>query len=96
MKGTNFDGIKIKVRGNNNKYFIHIRTGATIFPWDYYASSFEVSSDWKEVTLPFSSFKKSSWRLPGKVRSSKIKSLGVVAFGKDFQAEIDLANIKFY
>ncbi|MDG2060637.1 MAG: CIA30 family protein [SAR86 cluster bacterium] len=96
LKGTNFDGIKIKVRGNNNKYFIHIRTGATIFPWDYYASSFEVSSDWKEVTLPFSSFKKSSWRLPGKVRSSKIKSLGVVAFGKDFQAEIDLANIKFY
>ena len=96
LKNTNFEGIKIKVRGNNSEYFIHVRTGTTIFPWDYYASSFTASSQWKVVTLPFSSFKKSSWRLPTKVRSSKIKSIGVVAFGKDFQAEIDLANIKLY
>ena len=96
LKGTNFEGIRIKVRGNNNEYFIHVRTGATIFPWDYYASSFKAGSEWKVVTLPFSSFKKSSWRLPAKVLSSKIRSIGVVAFGKDFQAEIDLANIELY
>ena len=96
LKGTNFEGIKIKARGNNNEYFIHVRTSATIFPWDYYAASFQASNEWKDITLPFSSFKKSSWRLPSKVKSSKVRSIGVVAFGKDFYAEIDLANIELY
>ena len=96
LKGTAYEGIKIKVRGNNNKYFIHLRTGATVFPWDYYDSSFEATSEWKNITLPFTSFKKSSRLLPKKVKSSKIKSIGLVAYGKEFQAELDLASIELY
>jgi hypothetical protein len=30
------------------------------------------------------------------VKSSKIKSIGLVAYGKEFQAELDLASIELY
>ena len=96
LKGKDYEGIKIKVRGNNNKYFIHLRTGATVFPWDYYDLSFEATSEWKTVILPFASFKKSTRLLPRKVNSSRIKSIGLVAFGKEFNAELDLASIELY
>ena len=96
LKGTKYEGIRIKVRGNDNEYFIHVRTRATIFPWDYYSASFEVTDEWSVIVLPFQDFSKSSWRLPKKIRSSGIKSIGLVAFGKDFSAELDLASIELY
>ena len=73
-----------------------MRTRATIFPWDYYSASFEVTDEWSVIVLPFQDFSKSSWRLPKKIRSSGIKSIGLVAFGKDFSAELDLASIELY
>ena len=93
---TTYEGIRIKVRGNNNKYFIHLRTGATVFSWDYYDISFEAKDEWSEINLPFSQFKKSRRLLPSKVNSGRIKSIGLVAYGKDFQAELDLASIELY
>ena len=81
---------------SNNKYYIHVRTTATVFPWDYYDISFEATGEWKQVSLPFSDFKKSRRFLPTKLNSSRIKSIGLVAYGKDFQAELDLANIELY
>ena len=96
LQGTTYEGIRIKVRGNNNKYFIHLRTGATVFPWDYYDISFEASDEWQNINLPFSKFKKSRRLLPSKVNSSRIKSIGLVAYGKDFEAELDLASIELY
>ena len=30
------NGIRIEVRGNIEKYFIHIRTSGTFLPWQYY------------------------------------------------------------
>ncbi len=48
------------------------------------------------INLPFSEFKKSRRLLPSKVNSSRIKSIGLVAYGKDFEAELDLASIELY
>ena len=79
-----------------NKYFIHLRTGATVFPWDYYDISFEAKDEWSEINLPFSQFKKSRRLLPSKIDSGRVKSIGLVAYGKDFQAELDLASIELY
>ena len=31
-----FRGIKLKVCGNNQNYFIHIRTSGSVLPWQYY------------------------------------------------------------
>ena len=49
-----FKGIKLKVRGNNQNYFIHIRTTGSVLPWQYYDKEFFTSNEWNEIELiPF-------------------------------------------
>ena len=92
----NFEGIKLRVRGNNENYQLHLRTKYTPAPWQYYSAEFNVTNEWKEVIIPFPTFKKSNFYQPGKFKSSNIKSIGIVAIGKDFEAEIDLGRIELY
>ena len=40
--------IKIIAKGNNQKYFLHLRTSGTILPWQYYQISYEVKEEYKE------------------------------------------------
>ena len=93
---SHYEGLKIKVRGNGEEYFIHIRTSKTRLPWNYYSSSFTTSSEWQWIEIPFNSFKKSGLILPKKFLASDIQSVGMVAFGKDFYANIDLGYIQLY
>ncbi len=91
-----YKGLKIKTRGNGEEYFIHIRTPKTLLPWNYYASSFTATNEWQSINVPFDSFKKSGFMLPRKFKASDIKSIGIVAFGKDFYANVDLTKIELY
>src|SRR6056300_434160 len=36
----NFTGISLKVKGNGATYFVHLRNGASILPWQYYSAEF--------------------------------------------------------
>lgn len=96
FKNSNFSGIRLKTRGNNEEYYVFIRTPATVLPWNYYSASFQVSKEWQSIEIPFSDFKKSSFILPGKVKSSKIRSIGIVAFGKDHYAQVDIGKVELY
>ena len=44
----NFSKVKFKARGNNEKYFIHIKTKGSFFPWVRYLAEFEVTEEWKD------------------------------------------------
>ena len=35
IKTENYSGIRIKIRGNNNEYFVHLRA-PRMMPWNYY------------------------------------------------------------
>ena len=37
--------IDITAKGNNQKYFVHIRTTGTILPWQYYQTDFNVNNE---------------------------------------------------
>ena len=91
-----FNGIKIKVRGNNENYQIFIRTNLTVLPWQYYSSEFYASSQWKEIKLPFSSFKRSNFYQPKNINNTDIRTLGIVAYGKDYSADLNVGLIEFY
>jgi hypothetical protein len=94
IKTKDYNGIRVKIRGNNNEYFIHLR-GPRMLPWNYYYSSFFASNDWTIIELPFAEFKYNRKPAIG-IDAKSIKSIGVVAYGKDFQAELDLAQIELY
>lgn len=96
LSENNFQGLRLLVRGNGENYNIHIRTGRTFMPWQYYSVEFKTSKDWNEIIIPFSNFKRSNFYQPKNFNSKDIATLGIVAYGKDYKADIDLAKIEFY
>ena len=92
----NYKGVRLRVRGNNNEYAIHIRTKYLLLPWQYYESTFQAMDEWSTIELPFSSFGKSNFYQPSSVSSQDIKTIGIVAIGREFEAQIDLASIELY
>ncbi len=89
-------GIRLIVRGNGQQYFVHLRTDGTVLPWQYYQAGFTVTQKWSEVRMQFSDFKASGWLMREKPRPESLTSIGVVAFGRDHEAEIDVLEVGFY
>jgi hypothetical protein len=89
-------GIKIKVKGNGDQYFLHIRNSSTRLPWHYYQLGFDTSKAWTEVILPFDAFIKSSSFLRTSMNHDTIKTIGIVAYGKDYSADVSVMSMEFY
>ena len=92
----NSKAIKINARGNNQEYYMHIRTSGTILPWQYYQAPFIVSSDWKTLVLNISDFKRSGIMLSKTINPKNIKSIAIVAYGREHESFIDIDNIIIY
>jgi hypothetical protein len=91
----NTSAIRLVVRGNNQRYFVHLRTYGTLLPWQYYQAGFEVTEQWQEVVLPLSSFKASGQMLRAVPKPDSVTSIGIVAYGRDHYAQIDVKEIGF-
>ncbi len=89
-------GIVLRVRGNGDRYFVHLRTTETSRPWYYYQAAFDTGPDWSEVRLPLADFKPSNAVLPATVDPETITSIGLVAFGRDHRADVSLASVTVY
>ena len=89
-------GVRLIVRGNDQQYFVHLRTSGTRLPRQYYQAGFEVKGDWGEVRLPFELFRRSGRLLREVPRAESLKSIAVVAYGRDHDAEIDVREVGLY
>ena len=89
-------GIKIKVKGNGDVYYIHVRNASARLPWQYYTASFQTSEKWKDIIISFDEFEKSATLMPRKLKPESIKTIGLVAYGKDHEADVSIANLEFY
>ena len=89
-------GIKIKVKGNEDVYYLHVRNASARLPWQYYTASFQTSKKWKEIKISFDEFEKSATLMPRKLKPESIKTIGIVAYGKDHDADVSIANLEFY
>jgi len=89
-------GIRLVVRGNDQRYFVHLRTGGTILPWQYYQAGFDVTEGWNEVRLPLDAFDAVGVLLRSVPRPGSLTSVAVVAYGRDHDARIDVRAVGFY
>ena len=96
INSKNYNGIYVKVYGNEKNYNIHLRTGLTVAPWQYYRYTFATTKNWREIRAPFNEFKKSNFYQPKSVLGQNIKSVGLVAGFDDFKSDICLGEIGFY
>ena len=94
LNSNDFEGIRLKIRGNNNEYFVHLRA-PRMMPWNYYYAEFYATNEWQIIELPLSSFKYSRNQKQG-IDFITIRSIGLVAYGKDFTAQLDIGNIELY
>ena len=91
-----YKGIRIKARGLESEYYVHVRTKKLFLPWQYYSGKFFVSKEWTNIEIKFDDFAKSNFYQPQKFKSSEIKSIAFVAFGKDFDAQLDIIEAELF
>jgi hypothetical protein len=96
IPSTTIKGVRLIVRGNKQRYFVHVRTSWTVLPWQYYQAPYDVSPEWQEVRIPLSSFERSGKLLVKVPAATSIKSIAIVAFGRDHAADIEVREIGFY
>ena len=90
------NGISIKVRGNDEKYYIFLRTNGTVMPWQYYSAEFSTSASWKIVNIDLKNFKRSSNWLRKTIDGTTIKSIGIVAYGRKHSALVEVSEVDIY
>ena len=87
--------IRVYAKGNNEKYYIFLRTTGTILPWQYYSHEFTVNEEYNEFIMPIKDFKKSGSLLANQINPKKITSIGIVAYGRDHYAELYVKELEF-
>jgi hypothetical protein len=95
--GGSFDarawqGLRIKVRGAPGPYYLHLRTRQNWQPWQHYRAPIEVEPGWREQFIPFTAFERRA--TVRRIDVSGLKSVGVVAYGEAFEAEIEVARLE--
>ena len=96
INSKDYNGVYAKVYGNEKNYSIHLRTGLTLAPWQYYSYTFSTKKNWSEIRAPLKEFKKSNFYQPKSILGQNIKSIGLVAGFDDFKSDICLGEIGFY
>lgn len=89
-------GIELRVKGNGARYFLHVKTPGTVMPWSFYQAGFVAPDRWTEVRVPFAAFEAKGGTLGGRLKPRAVKSLGVVAYGADYTADLWVAEIRVY
>jgi len=89
-----YAGIELEVAGNDESYNIHLRTSDLWLPWQSYRASFKALTDWQTIRIPFAELM--AYKTTSKFRQDRLKRIGLLGIGRDFQADLCLAAIRFY
>ncbi|NNF79088.1 MAG: CIA30 family protein [Rhizobiales bacterium] len=94
MDASHAAGLELTVLGNGQSYSVHLRTDALDRPWQSYRSEFKATPVWQTVRLPFSKF--TPYRTDQQLDLRKLVRLGLVAIGREFQADLAISKLSFY
>jgi hypothetical protein len=90
-----YAGVRLLVWAHEEQeYLVHLRTRDTTRPWQYYRAAFSAGPTWRTITLPFDGFHPEQLRQPLDRRT--LTSLGIVAYGRRFHADIAVARVALY
>ncbi len=89
-----YSGLRLLVRGNGERYALHLRTPDNLRPWQSYRAQFTAGPAWQTVELPFASF--FPHRLEAPLDVTQLRRIGLVAIGRAFLADLAVAEVGFY
>ncbi|MEM6577446.1 MAG: CIA30 family protein [Pseudomonadota bacterium] len=85
--------LHLRVKGNAQQYFIHLRQRGASRPWHYYQAAFDAETDWQEITMRFSDFRPSSDGLAPQINPADVASIALAAYGRDHEALVALSVV---
>ncbi|WP_187429758.1 hypothetical protein ROLI_029610 [Roseobacter fucihabitans] len=91
---SRWTGIEVDVLGNGETYEMRLRTNELDKPWQSFRQAFQADKDWRTVQLPFADF--TAHRHDLAFDPAHLRRLGVLAVGREFHADIALAQVRFY
>lgn len=89
-------GLRLSVKGNGETYYVFLRVPNMARRWYSYRQSFETTGEWTDVTLPFDDFTASHDGMPEGFDPTEVYSIGLVAYGADFDADLSVRQIDLY
>lgn len=92
LDGSGADTLELTVFGNGESYNVHLRTPDVVRPWQSYRASFVAGARWQQCELPLGGFEPHRIDVPFDL--SRICRLGVVAIGREFEADVAIARIR--
>ncbi len=91
---SGFSGLRVTVRGNGERYSLHLRSTDNVRPWQSYRAQFVAGPDWETLEFPFASF--TPYRLEAPLDITRLRRIGLVAIGRAFFADLAISELTFY
>jgi hypothetical protein len=91
---SKWSGIEIDILGNGETYELRLRTDQLSRPWQSYRSAFVAPPQWITKRFPFAAFEPHRTDAPFDPR--RLRRIGILAIGSEFEADIAVAGIGFY
>ena len=93
---SSYAGIRLVARGQGSGYYVFLRTRANVLPWSFFLAPLPVTEEWTELLIPWSKFTKGDFGSLFGLNLTRLSSLAVVAYKKEFSAKLDVREISFY
>jgi hypothetical protein len=94
LDASDYTGVRLIVRGNGEKYSIHLRTPDNLRSWQSYRAHFTAGADWETIDLPFEDF--AAHRVNTPLDITRLRRIGLVAIGRAFHADLAVCELGFY
>lgn len=89
-----YRGIRLRVRGNDQPYYVHLRTAQSMLPWQYFSAPFRVESEWRLIDIPFDRFEPQA--LSASLDKTALVRIAIVGAKKEYAAEVAISRLEFY
>lgn len=94
IDASGYTGLALMLRCAGDGYKIHLRGPDLTRPWQSWRCDLPDAPEWTQLYLPFSSFYPHRTELP--LQCARLSRLGVVAIGREMEADIAIARLAFY
>ncbi len=84
--------LEVTVKGDDQTYYVALRTTDATRPWHSYRASFPAQSEWAAVTLPFEAFAPSHSGL-APFDPEHVRAIGFLGYGRAHDADLSIARI---
>ncbi|SLN64681.1 CIA30 family protein [Roseisalinus antarcticus] len=91
---SEWDGIELEVRGNDEAYDLRLRTDRLTRPWQSFRADFVAPAEWTLLRFPFESFE--PHRTDAPFEPSGLRRVGVLGIGRVFDADVAVSAIRLY